>query len=213
MSANAMRPWFLVIFGLLCFLLQGCEEEHVNETTYSWVVEKFYNERACGIFISSDYFPLDTCQCGDGWCQMWSKSGANTVTRKDFAETDKSCKSPEKTETLVTGTCIIPRKNVATSYIYDFAGDGPAAVFEEFATITCDPGTSNGNRRVWRTGTCLGGCFPETCSWNMVCVGGKVKVYNYTSATCASGGKLLSEAAVGECSARYDTGLLYKGGC
>eukprot|EP00438_Fugacium_kawagutii_P001320 Skav226304 [mRNA] locus=scaffold3301:391463:403847:+ [translate_table: standard] len=141
--------------------------------TYSWVAEKEYREDACDILAYTRYYPLDTCFCGWEECKVWSKSGANTITQKDFALTDTSCQNPKKAEVVITGitgTCL---NSWGTYYKYEFAGDGPGTVAEVFATTTCDPGTSTGQHRYWKSSTCEGGGNgyqgEEPESWKDVC--------------------------------------------
>lgn len=133
-----------------------------------------------------------------------SKSGANTVTMKGFATTDRTCQQdPESTNTQTTGTCLGSSK-------YEFAGDGPGAAFEQFSTSTCDAGTSIGGRTYYKLDTCYS-------TSNTVCADGKVKMYSYTSGrNCLQGGELMYEVAMGEClpqNGNTHVGLRLESGC
>eukprot|EP00438_Fugacium_kawagutii_P011165 Skav227739 [mRNA] locus=scaffold3513:149923:152285:+ [translate_table: standard] len=117
---------------------------------------------------------------------MWSKSGASTLTRKQFLYNDTSCQSLLNSETIVTGVC-------SSTFTYEFAGEGPGTVFELFTTKTCDPGTSTGKRDYGKTDTCYEGSGRSS---KMVCESRKLVQYVYTSGNCTSGETLGIEVAV-----------------
>lgn len=184
--------------------------QFLGVASYSWVVRKEYQTDACDTLLNTEHFVLDRCICFFDRCQIWSKSGA-TITQKDFAVTDVSCQKPEKTETglvsvTATGTC-------SSSYKYEFVGEGPGAVYEVFATSTCDPGTGTGEHWYFKLDTCEGG---GGSSFHLVCESGKVTEHHYSSEDCSSDIELTSEMAVDECfeySALDHTGIRLKSGC